>query len=304
MSKARERRQWVLIGPTSELQHVERTTDCGRSDATFVTLRHPKKGSGARFLLTNGGRRIQEVLKYDDPPKSWLINNSVQKDGSLHLATPIDPVFLILPYLEKSKKHFTTLDNIMSCDDFPSSGCLCDVEGTAQLAHVCDVRDAVDMKVYRLNETKTLVWLQKKVDQLVAKLKEMAHVNVGSVAKAAMFVQSKRTATTQTQSDYVRYAVGIISEYLNEFWVRRLHEVYSTVFEVETPEATEPEPKKTKLDDHVTTECIEDYTKGNTATHEEPVKKVKVTVAQRSLNKVDKTGMKSISSFFHRKGKT
>ena len=38
------------------------------------------------------------------------------------------------------KKRFTTLDNVLSDEDFPSSACLCDVDGTSQLSQVCDIK--------------------------------------------------------------------------------------------------------------------------------------------------------------------
>lgn len=33
--------------------------------------------------------------------RSWLIEDSVKSDGKMHLSTPIDPIFLVLPYLRK-----------------------------------------------------------------------------------------------------------------------------------------------------------------------------------------------------------
>jgi hypothetical protein len=82
MKKSHTSGQWVLVGPTSAFRTNDSapvTSNEGDADLTFVTLPHPKTGLGARFLVSNGGKRIQELMKYEEPPKSWLINNSVQK---------------------------------------------------------------------------------------------------------------------------------------------------------------------------------------------------------------------------------
>lgn len=38
---------------------------------------------------------------FDENKRSWFIDDNVKSDGKLHLSTPIDPIFLVLPYLRK-----------------------------------------------------------------------------------------------------------------------------------------------------------------------------------------------------------
>jgi hypothetical protein len=33
--------------------------------------------------------------------RSWVIDDHIQSDGKVHLSTPVDPLFLILPYVTK-----------------------------------------------------------------------------------------------------------------------------------------------------------------------------------------------------------
>ncbi|KAG8230950.1 hypothetical protein J437_LFUL010835 [Ladona fulva] len=37
-------------------------------------------------------------------PMSWFIEDNVKSEGKMHLSTPIDPIFLVLPYLRKATK--------------------------------------------------------------------------------------------------------------------------------------------------------------------------------------------------------
>ena len=99
-------------------------------------------GEGRKYLLTydeqnQGVEEICEIIQYSEKPRSWFVGETVQKgyytfvkfvyfnnvlhdtmmpivralllscvstDGSLYMCTPVDPTFLILPYLVKSAK--------------------------------------------------------------------------------------------------------------------------------------------------------------------------------------------------------
>lgn len=52
-------------------------------------------------MFSPGNLTVQEVLIFDEKKKSWFIDDNVKSDGKLHLSTPIDPIFLALPYLRK-----------------------------------------------------------------------------------------------------------------------------------------------------------------------------------------------------------
>lgn len=96
-------------------------------------------GEARKYLLTctEHSQRVTtvcEILQFSEKPRSWFVGETVQKgqclmhasssivmviifilgilliylssstDGSLYICTPIDPVFLVLPYLVKSAK--------------------------------------------------------------------------------------------------------------------------------------------------------------------------------------------------------
>lgn len=71
-----------------------------------IKLRHPATNQPAMFVFSPGNVTVQEVLTFDENKRSWFIDDNVKSDGKLHLSTPIDPIFLILPYLRKVNSHY------------------------------------------------------------------------------------------------------------------------------------------------------------------------------------------------------
>lgn len=67
-----------------------------------VSLAHPRHGKPARFLHTNN--KIWEINRVYQPPSSWIMQHEIQEDGSFYMCTPIDPLFLALPLLERGRK--------------------------------------------------------------------------------------------------------------------------------------------------------------------------------------------------------
>lgn len=87
-------------------------TDDGQPEV--VKLRHPASSKPAIFVFSPGNITVQEVLMFDESKRSWFIDDNVKSDGKLHLSTPIDPIFLVLPYLRKVIMKFYLLILIIS----------------------------------------------------------------------------------------------------------------------------------------------------------------------------------------------
>ncbi|KAG4305830.1 hypothetical protein PORY_000740 [Pneumocystis oryctolagi] len=68
----------------------------------IITLPHPKTQIPVRYLIQKS--QLLQIIKINDSYKkrSWFVNNSIVKDGTLYLATPFDLVFFIIPVLEKA----------------------------------------------------------------------------------------------------------------------------------------------------------------------------------------------------------
>lgn len=85
---------------------LDGANNINENQADVVKLRHPASNKPAAFSFSPGNITVQEVLIFDENKRSWFIDESVKSDGKLHLSTPIDPIFLVLPYLRKVNVKF------------------------------------------------------------------------------------------------------------------------------------------------------------------------------------------------------
>ncbi|XP_048362056.1 ribonuclease H2 subunit B [Sphaerodactylus townsendi] len=234
--------------------------------------------------------------------ENWKVTTRrTATDGRLFFATPVDPLFLVLFYLAKAEKEhgkFQPLDQILVDAEFSSCTRLLQCTDTLKsVCHIVEEKETGGKKFYKYSEEKTLKWLTKKVNQTVKVLKKH-DVCVGGKVQSATFVSSKKLSGA-TEEDYVRYAHGLISEYIPEELSATLAK-YLRLPEVAVP-SKEPPPKKRKTADEPV-EAEEDYTKFNTIDFKGK-KANKMSAAQKALAKVDKSGMKTMSSFFGSKTK-
>ena len=61
------------------------------------------KASQAYVIKSDG--EIYEFQRCKHYHSSWLIGQNLISDGGVYSATPVDPVFVLLPYLERSRKR-------------------------------------------------------------------------------------------------------------------------------------------------------------------------------------------------------
>ncbi|XP_054831172.1 ribonuclease H2 subunit B isoform X2 [Eublepharis macularius] len=210
----RDSGQWVMVAPVS-------VTDLPRKPGNgplFTRLRNPSTGQAALYLFSSDARQLFEVKAFHEEYRSWFIGQAVQQDGRLFFATPVDPLFLVLFYLAKAEKEqgkFQPLDQILVDAEFSSCTMLLRCTNISKsIHHIAEEKETGGRKFYKYNEEKTLKWLTKKVNQTVNVLKDH-DVSVGAKVKSATFISSKQL-TGATEEDYIRYAHGLISEYIPE----------------------------------------------------------------------------------------
>ncbi|XP_054019104.1 ribonuclease H2 subunit B [Dryobates pubescens] len=290
--------QWVLIAP-------EAATDLPKtpeSEPLFTKLRNPSTGEATLYLFNSGAQQLFEVKAFHEEYHSWFIGQTVQQDGRLLFVTPMDPLFLILYYLIEADKEqqgkFQPLDQVVLDSEYPNCLLLLKCADVQQhIHHVTEEKEIGSQKFHKYSQEKTLKWLKKKVSQTVKALKSN-NIIVGERVYAAAYVSDKQI--TDTEEDYVRYAHGLVSEYIPEDLSKKLLQ-YLGLPEHKNP-VPEPPLKKRKLSD-VPVEAEQDYTKFNSTNLKAKKANIKMTAAQKALAKVDKSGMKSISSFFGSKPK-
>ncbi|CAI7994497.1 Ribonuclease H2 subunit B [Geodia barretti] len=323
--------QWVAILPEGAKN--------SRGGYTFIPLVDPKTGSERQYVISEEKHQIYEAQKCSDEPRSWLIGDTVQTDGSLLISNPMDPLFLALPYLTKAAKagKFTTLEAILDDPTRGNSSLLEQYVSSEQWRHICDVKELPgEVFVYRYSQPKTINWLRKKVEALSAELQSQ-NVHVGSGSVSATLVKSLKN-NSASKEDYLVYACGMVCEYLDERLTTVLSQEYSIKDVTKRPQQhtmNQPPAKRQRtdsvdsglfsqqssLDDEYSSQQpsgqelsatasrsgggnsgpLEDYTKCNTSLPPVAPPAKKLSQAQKALAKADKKGMKSLSSFF---GKT
>jgi len=181
----------VCIVPTSESNDS--------TAPTILSLPHPRTRIPTRYFAhpTKGLHEFTKIPSSTSQPRSWLITNErpdtndstawvgngqVLQDGALYIATPIDPLFLVLPHLlpdsaEEKKGHFVPLDDML--DTFTESedksahwmtvlrpGVASRKHVEARVLAVSESVNVGDEKVYRICKEKLAKVLMKKCEAM------------------------------------------------------------------------------------------------------------------------------------------
>ncbi|XP_073286927.1 uncharacterized protein [Primulina huaijiensis] len=176
----------------------------------LLSLRHPKTGDATCYLYSDGV--LQELHCFKQSYGSWFLGDYVCEDGRLCIATPVDPVFILLPIFEEARMKkgddpgkFRQLDEIIYVPGFPGYRSLSSMaDKTMQV--VCDVKEIGSSKFFRLNDSKVQIWLCCKVHQLKRTLPTL-----------------DKNFAAQDEKDTLFDAVSILMEYLvEEPWLKLL----------------------------------------------------------------------------------
>lgn len=267
-----------------------------------VTLRHPASNLPALFLFSPGDSSVQEVLTFEENKRSWFIDDKVKSDGKMHLATPVDPLFLVLPFLRKSQ-YAQPLEQCLWDDDYPETSRLIRCQNL-KLSVVADQKGDESLQAYKFNEEKTLGWLQKKVERVASILKQKGiHVSQGAVS--ASYVKSIKNGIA-TDMEYVKYAHGIVSEYLQEDLAKKLAQHLSIPDDTENKKRRLSSPKDTMDEKRSKKETTIEETKVSKAKAldlsklDKPQKPATLSKKELARQKAA-AGSKSITSFFKKK---
>ncbi|KAL2472563.1 Ribonuclease H2 [Forsythia ovata] len=193
---------WEGLNETRVLIAPDPSTS-GKHVGQFLSLRHPKTGNMACYLFIEGV--LQELHWFKQSYGSWFLGDYVCEDGRLYTATPVDPVFILLPIFEEARMKkgddqgkFRQLDEIIYIDGYPGYQSLSSIaEKSMQI--VCDLKEIGSTKFFRLNDLKVLRWLCYKVHQLKQTLPTL-----------------DMNYAARDEKDTLFDAVSIVGEYLKE----------------------------------------------------------------------------------------
>ncbi|KAJ8620183.1 hypothetical protein MRB53_028712 [Persea americana] len=199
----------LLIAHSSILTNTTHTK-LANMEGCLLSLRHPKSGSTTCYAFINGS--LQELHWFKQLYGSWFLGDYVCEDGGLYAATPVDPIFLLLPIFEEARMKkgndrgkFRQLDEIIYIEGFPGYQNLLPIaENSMQV--VCEVKEIGSSKFFRLDDSKVLAWLCCKVDHLKLTLKAL-----------------DQNYATQDEKDTLIDIVLLLGEYMNdEPWLHLL----------------------------------------------------------------------------------
>ncbi|CAK1600077.1 unnamed protein product [Parnassius mnemosyne] len=227
VSPKRIENSWVLLVKDSVLEN---------SNFSIITLPHPAHGHLSKYCLDYLNKKLYEVVSFSEPYRSWFMGDYVKCDGSILMITPVNPLFLVLPRLrEQCNNRAVPLEDLLSEKGFDKI-----VHFVTNMNNIGDLKGPVDINAYKYNEEKTLNWLKERIHKLAKVLKEKnIHVMPGAVS--ATFVASNITKEGIDDEFYLKYAHGIVSEYLQDDLVQKLEEQFNF-----KPEIIESVGKKRK----------------------------------------------------------
>uniref|UniRef100_A0A182QKW2 Ribonuclease H2 subunit B n=1 Tax=Anopheles farauti TaxID=69004 RepID=A0A182QKW2_9DIPT len=193
--------------------------DTAADDASLIviSLRNAATRKESKYLLrsTAKSNALYEVNCFNEQHRSWFINESVCSNGKIFLPTPIDPLFLVLPYLiENCGERAVPLEQILVDDKFPKTSCLADVLSASRLRLVADEKCAGTIIAYKFNESKTLQWLVAKCHRL----SKVVSSQEGPAARSLNYVKEEKENEAVENDDTktsLLTAYGIVSDYLS-----------------------------------------------------------------------------------------
>lgn len=246
-------------------------------------------------------------MQFSEPKRSWFINETVCSNGKLYLTTLVDPLFLVLPYLYKQCQYRAMLlDQFIVDEEYPDTSQLINSVSHQQIELIGDKKDIGDVVTFKYNEDKTLKWLKVKCMKLVAALKQKK-IYVGQGAVSTTYIKSEKLESSVDSGEYLRYAHGILSDYLSDHLSIKLEQHLDIPAEVKKRKLnTEKDTqimKKVKMDDSIEDDAKENAKNDSSFVFEEKKGKIvekKTSAKEKALAKAA-SGSKSISSFFVKK---
>ena len=316
-----------LIGRSELIEHVDPST----GDARHYVL---VQNSNERQKL------IVEIQSLESEFSSFLVGRHVVKDGNLYILNPVDPLFFLLRQstllqssswqpLDQTLEALATNENIRKCISKSQLGHLC--------ASLCN--DQTDnVPYFKFSEKLALQWLHKKqelVYQVLLRQEMIRDENRqklltrrpkgsstaaagGSVSSTFYTPEDEMAAKPAQTSDSGSSIISpkklqnlkmeslqIVCNYLSDEWTTKLIESY----EMSEHEIFPVPENKSVLDSSATaTTCPPMSRDPDTAISAKGTPKSKDveparSIANKRLEKVNKRGMSSLTSFFQPKAK-
>ncbi|XP_037036020.1 ribonuclease H2 subunit B [Bradysia coprophila] len=268
-----------------------------RRGMQLLSFRNPATGLCSKYIFHKKSNEFFELLKFNEPFRTWFVGEIVTDDGCIYLSPPVDPLFLLLHYVQsQASEKYVPLEHILVDENYRDVTMIADAIDMDQLLLIADQKGDAQLKAVRYNKEKTLHWLAYKCKLLQDALRQRK-LNLDSGAKSSTFVVSSKI-NDQQDDDIQLLAFGILSDYLSQEMSDSLSEylnldvIKSKKRKQTSDAAMNKNNKKIKLsivdeDDEVTPTPV-------------PIAEKKTSAKAKQLAKSAK-GTKNIMSFFKAK---
>ncbi|KAI9994958.1 hypothetical protein PInf_011838 [Phytophthora infestans] len=285
-------------------------TDAPLLSVALWTSRPTAESTRTRQLALDKSKcQLLELQKLQpvEGARSWFVGNSVLQDGGLMVFSPVDALFVLLDAAWGQRTRFSSVYDLLARDGNTWLLQLTTLRSET-IEKICDLQavgdeEGVDNLFVQANESKVTSWLSAKVEKVAAVLaKQELDANAKAVDDQVNLpgYEKKETSSTVTQEDVARHyreAIDIVA-----ITLRATGLMYSAtssgtlrvnkVVEVKVVAKAAPQDTFKRFDRRQTPE---NGSKRPTPSTAASAKK------KSKLASVDRTGMKSLTSFFGKK---
>ena len=271
-------KKFCLFSPQFQTEISSKLAENNIIIASIINLPHPKSKQATPFALTADTKNLCEIKNFSRPYKTILTPNRIISNPTIYIITPFDPIFIILSLLETGQsEHFCLLEQLLIDSEFKDLSLLLPNITNIVLEKICDVRVHEEQVACKYNKEKTMLTLESKVRKVAERLPSLNSF------------QLSYKSIVSTEDGALKYALSLVTEYLTDKLAGDLAEHLGLIDYSRLVADCEQEIKKMDVSSVGEVDRKKDVKKG-------PAKKQ--SRAKRILEKTDKSGMKSLSSFF------
>lgn len=100
----------------------------------LLNFRNPGTGTCSKYIFHKKSSEFFELLKFNEPFRTWFVGDIITDDGCIYLSPPIDPLFLLLHYVQQqASEKYVPLEHILVDDTCRDMTSIADVIGIDQL---------------------------------------------------------------------------------------------------------------------------------------------------------------------------
>ncbi|KAI9905809.1 hypothetical protein PsorP6_013977 [Peronosclerospora sorghi] len=297
------RKQLTLV-PSSVL--VPSVAELGRfhSDATDVpilsvmvwTSQSNTHATRTRQLALDKEKRHLLELQRLQPLeglRSWFVGNSVLQDGGMLVFSRIDALFVLLDAAWPQRMRFSTVYDLLA---IANNTWLLQLTSLQQsnIQHICDVEavasdDRVENLTVKVSQNKVMAWLKPKVERAA---KVLLRQDQDHLAASSELVNVRELKNAEIPvARYYRQAIDVVGNYLPDEWIDLLCHAFNV--------------DKVEVNDGAgTVDSLKRYDRRQTDEHvakRPPSANAGSAKKKSKLANVDRSGMKSLTSFFGKK---